>query len=101
MVDKKALTLEEFRTTTRELDGSVPLLFNGQRVHGILLDRNTAGDLQAHLQGDSLASEDAPLVPVPEAVMAPAGHEPRDMAPEVDDADADTDRLESLTERRR
>ena len=97
MVEKKVLTLEEFRTATIALDGSVPLLFNGQKVHGILLDRNAAGDLQAHLQGDNLP--DAPLVPVPEPVMAPEGHEPRDMAPDVDDTD--TERLESLTERRK
>lgn len=90
MVDKKTIDLNEFRTATQELGESVPLLSNGHPVTGIDI-RRIDGDLQVNLLSQDVIAPEAPLVPVPEASLAPAGHEPRDMAPEVDDVDATED----------
>lgn len=81
MTEKKGLTLAEFETATAGLDGSVGIVCNGETVHGIILDRNDAGDLQANLQG----------TPVSEVVVSP---------PDTTAAD-DTDRMETLSERRK
>lgn len=111
MTDKKVLNLHEFRTATDEAGGSVPLLSNGHPITGVDLRRNGDGDLEINLLSqdviaelisgeDGVATRGAhdstlSLVPVPAPFLAPVGHEPRDMAPDVEDG-----RLEHLTERR-